>query len=543
MANLIQLSDDLEFVNKNELIQMSQDPNSRYPSYLVLAEIKRRTMNEKAYAAQQPRPETTVSEEVIQEFAGPQGLGAMAQSSGSNAFPPDAMSNMAPPSPMQMAGGGLTNYAEGRETKFPLLEAKSKVTKEQNKQILNKIAEARLEKFGAKGKMANLGDRAFSMLGGSGNNIRLNPSEENLYIQLVNEITNKKAGGGLTSYQEGGRTGFQVGGFTPTGQNPYPTGTELVSDTFTSNEENPYPIDLEQKNAIKERYTDPDGTFAYGRALKDGFNAATLAMIFAPEPTTTAIGGGLKAIAAGGKGLFNAIRNPRAAIDKSLEGLGRLKTKINPLTPTGAYKDIGKDVLKKQGPRVAGSILLGSQLLPEGVEEVVNNEDTTKSTEQLEIDRLNKLILSMKNTDNTNNNTSKDRGNADMLVGLGGAIMSSKNVGELGENISNVYTGIQKRRDTKELAGLQGRLMEAQISKYEADISNMPVKQLEFALKQLDAQITAGSFSSDEERKQAEVRYNQLLNSYLAKTGFASLDVKNQRNKNLGLEGLITEVG
>ena len=126
MANLIQLSDDLEFVNKNELIQMSQDPNSRYPSYLVLAEIKRRTMHEKAYAAQQPRPETTVSEEVIQEFAGPQGLGAMAQSSGSNAFPPDAMSNMAPPSPMQMAGGGLTNYAEGRETKFPLLEAKSK---------------------------------------------------------------------------------------------------------------------------------------------------------------------------------------------------------------------------------------------------------------------------------------------------------------------------------------------------------------------------------------------------------------------------------
>ena len=134
MANLIQLSDDLEFVNKNELIQMSQDPNSRYPSYLVLAEIKRRTMNEKAYAAQQPRPETTVSEEVIQEFAGPQGLGAMAQSSGSNAFPPSDMGNMAPPSglggmpmpemsmpemPMQMAaGGGLTGYAEGGRTGY-----------------------------------------------------------------------------------------------------------------------------------------------------------------------------------------------------------------------------------------------------------------------------------------------------------------------------------------------------------------------------------------------------------------------------------------
>ena len=575
MANLIQLSDDLEFVNKNELIQMSQDPNSRYPSYLVLAEIKRRTMNEKAYAAQQPRPETTVSEEVIQEFAGPQGLGAMAQSSGSNAFPPDAMSNMAPPSPMQaMASGGIVGYKNKGKTEYKeaaddygkqlqeIFEKEGRYKKRYSDYekgerftyplspkdyVVSDEEYSRLKEGDyVMGEGALQEYRPFLMLlnaldGESGARYMPESEVKGLKAKLKASIMEDKLSQmGMAS---GGRTGYQVGGFTPTGQNPYPTGTELVSDTFTSNEENPYPIDLEQKNAIKERYTDPDGTFAYGRALKDGFNAATLAMIFAPEPTTTAIGGGLKAIAAGGKGLFNAIRNPRAAIDKSLEGLGRLKTKINPLTPTGAYKDIGKDVLKKQGPRVAGSILLGSQLLPEGVEEVVNNEDTTKSTEQLEIDRLNKLILSMKNTDNTNNNTSKDRGNADMLVGLGGAIMSSKNVGELGENISNVYTGIQKRRDTKELAGLQGRLMEAQISKYEADIANMPVKQLEFALKQLDAQITAGSFSSDEERKQAEVRYNQLLNSYLAKTGFASLDVKNQRNKNLGLEGLITEVG
>ena len=126
MANLIQQANDLEYVPKDQLIQMSQNPDNNYPSYLVLAEIQRRTQNEKAYAAQQPQPETTVSEELVQEFAGQQGLqGAMAQSPGpQNAFPPSDMSNMAPPSPQmgmpsqQMMDGGLTGYAEGGITGY-----------------------------------------------------------------------------------------------------------------------------------------------------------------------------------------------------------------------------------------------------------------------------------------------------------------------------------------------------------------------------------------------------------------------------------------
>ena len=48
MANLIKLSNDLEYVPKEQLIQMSQNPDSTYPSYLVLAEIQRRTQNEKS---------------------------------------------------------------------------------------------------------------------------------------------------------------------------------------------------------------------------------------------------------------------------------------------------------------------------------------------------------------------------------------------------------------------------------------------------------------------------------------------------------------
>ena len=126
MANLVELSNELEDFPEQQLVQMSQDPNSMYPSYLVLSEIQRRNQMRKMYDAQQPKPQTTVAEEVVQEFAGQQGLqGAMAQSPGpQNAFPPSDMSNMAPPSPQmgmpsqQMMGGGLTEYAQGGRTGY-----------------------------------------------------------------------------------------------------------------------------------------------------------------------------------------------------------------------------------------------------------------------------------------------------------------------------------------------------------------------------------------------------------------------------------------
>jgi hypothetical protein len=116
MSNLVELANELEDFPKEQLIQMSQDPNSTYPSYLVLSEIQRRTQMEKMYAAQQPKPDTTVSDELVAEFAGsPSGLGAMAQSSDiPNAFQSGEMGNMAPPSPlMTAASGGLTGYQAG----------------------------------------------------------------------------------------------------------------------------------------------------------------------------------------------------------------------------------------------------------------------------------------------------------------------------------------------------------------------------------------------------------------------------------------------
>jgi len=118
--NLVDLATELEYVPKEQLAQMSQDPSSRYPQYLVLSEIQRRTANEKAYAAAKPRPTTTVAEEVVGEFMQPQSLqaGMPSESAPTDAFSSESMGIPASApmqQPMMMAGGGQTK-AEARES-------------------------------------------------------------------------------------------------------------------------------------------------------------------------------------------------------------------------------------------------------------------------------------------------------------------------------------------------------------------------------------------------------------------------------------------
>ena len=96
------------------------------------------------------------------------------------------------------------------------LEALSKLNKKQKKDILNIIAQDRIDEYGAAGKAANLGDRAFSILGGSGNNIRLNPTEEEKFISLAMEALKPKrkgrANGGNILEDDNSRYGMLSGG-------------------------------------------------------------------------------------------------------------------------------------------------------------------------------------------------------------------------------------------------------------------------------------------------------------------------------------------
>ena len=49
--SLIDMANDLEYLSKDELISQANNPDGRYPVYLVLSEIKRRTDAEQAYMA------------------------------------------------------------------------------------------------------------------------------------------------------------------------------------------------------------------------------------------------------------------------------------------------------------------------------------------------------------------------------------------------------------------------------------------------------------------------------------------------------------
>ena len=121
--NLVQQANFLEDVPKEQLAQMSQDPNAQFPPFLVLSEIQRRTTNEKNYQAMQQQPTTTVAEEVVNEFMQPElaqnqptGLqGGVPQSA--TPLPDENISaglSGAPTAPMQMAAsGGITGYNPG----------------------------------------------------------------------------------------------------------------------------------------------------------------------------------------------------------------------------------------------------------------------------------------------------------------------------------------------------------------------------------------------------------------------------------------------
>lgn len=77
MSNLVQAAEELEYVPKQELVRMMQQGDMKYPPYLVLSEIQRRTQLENM--VMQPKPNTTVAQEVVSEFAQPQGLAGMPQ--------------------------------------------------------------------------------------------------------------------------------------------------------------------------------------------------------------------------------------------------------------------------------------------------------------------------------------------------------------------------------------------------------------------------------------------------------------------------------
>ena len=110
MANLIDVAEELEFIPEDQLAAMIDDPNSRYPSFMVLSEVQRRTKMRKMYENEMSKmnqPQTTVAEEAVMGLM--QGQGAMPMQAGMSSpvnSQGSGLQGMAPP--VQMQAGGLT---------------------------------------------------------------------------------------------------------------------------------------------------------------------------------------------------------------------------------------------------------------------------------------------------------------------------------------------------------------------------------------------------------------------------------------------------
>ena len=130
MANLIEAAAELEYVPKDQLAQMINNPDAGYPSYLVLSEIQRRTQMEKIYNAERvamEKPSTTVAEEVVANFTGgPQGLAGGPQ--GLAGVPPSSSEiTSSGGMPALMAQGGRTGYQNTGKTKYRIIDDDSNI--------------------------------------------------------------------------------------------------------------------------------------------------------------------------------------------------------------------------------------------------------------------------------------------------------------------------------------------------------------------------------------------------------------------------------
>ena len=479
MANLIQIAEELEYMPKDQLAQMTQDPNSTYPQFLVLSEIQRRTQLEKAYQAQatQAEPQTTVAEETVAEFMAPEGLQGMAD----QPMPQDMPAPM-PESPMQMAAnGGRTGFMTGGSSAKSILLGTmganpSGMTDQEMAGLITSMNQES-EQMPA--------PRSFGLMEGE------------IVPQVVEEEEEMMAGGGRTGF-------FGLGATTYANQRP----------------EDMQAMTQGMIDDISARYMDEDGTVNWSQAIKDGvITAATVATI-APSAGGAALGLAGRGIA----GAFRGLRNPRAIGERMLSRLGQLKigkqgtastgskTLIDPKTTIAA----GKESVKKVAPRIIGGGILASQVLPEGSEE--EDKPVTSPVVGPVVDDTDTII----DTDTGGTATKKgglfsnitpDQGLT--MAQLGGVLMGARNMSELGTGIAGVAGQMQERKSAAGLAGAQQSYYESQAEQAKAEVAAMPEEQRIAELKQYQAfadQLSEGEVSlTPDELAAFNAKYLALL--------------------------------
>jgi len=424
MANLVQLADELEYVPKEQLVQMSQDPNNRFPQFLVLSEIQRRTQNENAYRASQTQPTTTVAEEVVSEFARPMGLqaGMPSESAPTDAFSSESM-GMPASAPMQqpmqppmaMASGGLTSFQTGDRTALEESLQNSYFTNALQNYMMNNLAVS-------------------------------TALDANMAIGDISQ-----------GVKESGVTPTQIGGglLALAGAIPYVKRLKTIGQGA----KNIY--DKSVKPFLKKRYGAQPASYQY----TSGVNPIVGSQVAGYSPKMSAL---RKTLLGTGEGRFVSAALPITA---------------------GTYLMSGYD--PETGEKQDESELTQAQ------QDYVNLVKQNQLAALQVDDKPKKGLGAFSPTD---------------LIQLGGAIMSARNISELGAGISGMAGMSAQRKADAEEAEILGRLREAQISQLETETALLPDKQLADVIEGVTAAIKQAEEGGADEERIAELRqYLQFL--------------------------------
>jgi len=454
MANLVQAAEELEFVPKEQLIQMVQGGESRFPPYLVLSEIERRTKMEQIYkVAATEIPSASVAEERVAEFKGLSGMGTNGSAPVPNAetIPPDLAS------PMQemaqyAASGGRTGFQNIGSTR--------------SRQSL----------------LASLGINPEGM------------TEEQIE-QALKGIQSE-----LGAEGEGGPKGL----------------AGRVGDWFM----------------------DDDGTVDWSKAL---LTAASI------HPVGRGLGWGLRAA----KGIPGALRGLANSRFGQWVG-GRFTTPRITRGTTGpagisaqrlGYVDKSGNVIGRNlqfsptrtlqtlsYPTIA---LAGLSTMSDAGTELTEDEGQP-DTGQTE-NKLNELLAGPEGQGQDNQrrgivgsvNSYMDQADPLDIAKLGGIIMGSRNITDLGQGISALASDIQTRKteaeareDTLRLQEIQGDLYKAQKEKIDAEIANMQPNQLVAVMESLREMMKLDMESgAGENVAEYQSQYESVLKRYSELTG------------------------
>ena len=467
MANLIQIAEELEYMPKDQLAQMTQDPNSTYPQFLVLSEIQRRTQLEKAYQAQatQAEPQTTVAEETVAEFMAPQGLQGMAQ----QPMPQDMAAPM-PESPMQMmADGGRIGFMSGGNSPRSILLSTmganpSGMTDQEMGGLITKMNQES-EQLPAR--------RSFGLMEGE------------IVPEVVEEEEEMMAGGGRTGF-------FALGSTSRYNVQNSPSLADSETIDVAS-------IPEETRAEIVEA---SKGLTPAQKAMI-GINAASLALMVTPIPGARVAAGVLKL----GQGAFRGLQAGKAAYQarkaKILMDQGRKAIDAGKVSGTGRTASYNPEVVRQAGVDAIKGMRIPQRTIAGGIAggtaynlfESENEEDEFPDIQPIEVTAKKRDIPKLSQETETKkggpfSNITPDQGLT--MAQLGGVLMGARNMSELGTGIAGVAGQMQERKSAAGLEGAQQAYYEGQVRKIDSEIADMPKEAIREQMSMLIEASEAG---------------------------------------------------